>query len=114
MAYGESKPVALSLPDAMQNPMAKDKLTSEFRRHLVTRVKKAQTVADYRDLRAHVLDTMVSPEPQMDVPRRPKVPRNRRVRQNRIFRRVDRMLKKLWPPEQTNIEESLRDFHIAN
>ncbi|KAF0694121.1 Aste57867_14980 [Aphanomyces stellatus] len=116
-------PPIAPLPLAMQNPLARGNLTLDYRKHLLAKMKKVQSVEGYHDTRTAVLDAMVSPEDDpaaLHPPRRPKVPKNRPRRKGpqstRVYRRVDRMLKKLWPAEYAlpQIEESLKDIQIRS
>ncbi|ETW00138.1 hypothetical protein H310_07546 [Aphanomyces invadans] len=116
------------IPLAMQNSLAKDNVAAEFRLNLLQRLKTVQTVEAYQATRTDVLAAMSTPDgtsakptgKDSRRPRRPKVPKNRRHRRGpqstRLYRRVDRMLKKLWPAEYSlpQVEDSLKDVKIRH
>ncbi|ETV79286.1 hypothetical protein, variant [Aphanomyces astaci] len=109
------------IPLSMQNNLSKDNMTAQFRFNLVQQLKKVQSVEGYHATRAQVLDELSTPPTnESPRPRRPKVPRNRQRRRGpqstRVFRRVDRMLKKLWPAEHRlpQVEDSLKDITIRH
>ncbi|RHY55499.1 hypothetical protein DYB30_005982 [Aphanomyces astaci] len=111
------------IPLSMQNNLSKDNMAAQFRLNLVQQLKVYQphTVEGYHATRAQVLDELSTPPTnESPRPRRPKVPRNRQRRRGpqstRVFRRVDRMLKKLWPAEHRlpQVEDSLKDITIRH
>jgi len=73
----------------------------------------------YNNKRSEVVQQLISPDQDaFKQTLKPKVPNNRRRRKigqpNRLNRRVDRMLKKLWPNDNRvpQIEDSLKDIAI--
>ncbi|KDO21484.1 hypothetical protein SPRG_12527 [Saprolegnia parasitica CBS 223.65] len=104
------------LPLRMQNDIAQENLTVVYKTRLLESLKKVQTIAEYRSRRIEVMTQLEAPGDDAPLPLRPRVPRNRRWRRGqptRLDRRVNRMLRKLWPDELPKIEESLQAIKIG-
>ncbi|EQC28772.1 hypothetical protein SDRG_13455 [Saprolegnia diclina VS20] len=104
------------LPLRMQNNIAQENLTVVYKTRLLESLKKVHTMAEYRSRRVEVMTQLETPGDDAALPLRPRVPRNRRWRRGqptRLDRRVNRVLRQLWPDELPKIEESLQAIKIG-